>query len=382
MKLTKIQELLCLSLSSDFEFNKKNKFVQLYKQVDKPDLYKEALQDEVFTHLAHLLLTYKLENKKNLQTSLNSISKKMNIFLLELNNIASEFEKEKISTIALKNAGILVGIYKNLYCSPMGDLDLLVKKSDFYLAHDIITKKLGYTFKFRSDLETEDVKLAYLGGGSEYYKTVDDVKVWVEIQWRPVAGRWIQENNEPDSDQLIKDSITLNNTKVRILEPTDNLLQVCLHTAKHSYCRAPGFRLHSDVDRVVRFNNINWEIFLKKVLKLQIKTAVYYSLFFSKKLLKTPIPEDILIKLKPNFLKNNVMLGFIFNAGIFNQHKKKFSKLGYIFFNIMLFDSFKNLLNGIFPTQSNKEKVFTNFYDMCKFYFKRILNLIFKRQKL
>ena len=142
MKLTKIQELLCLSLSSDFEFNKKNKFVQLYKQVDKPDLYKEALQDEVFTHLAHLLLTYKLENKKNLQTSLNSISKKMNIFLLELNNIASEFEKEKISTIALKNAGILVGIYKNLYCSPMGDLDLLVKKSDFYLAHDIITKKI------------------------------------------------------------------------------------------------------------------------------------------------------------------------------------------------------------------------------------------------
>ena len=380
MKLTKIQELLCLSLSSDSERNKKNKFIELYEIVDKSDLYEEASQDEVFTHLAHLILNYKLEDDKILQTSLKSISKKMNIFLSELNNIASNFEKESISTIALKNAGILIGIYKNLFCSPMGDLDLLVKKTDFYLAHEIITKKLGYKFKFRSNLEKEDIKLAYLHGGSEYYKVVNNIKVWVEIQWRPVAGRWIQKNSEPDSDQLIKDSIAIKDTKVKILEPTDNLLQVCLHTAKHSYCRAPGFRLHSDVDRVVRFNKINWKVFFNKIVDLQIKTAVYYSLFFSKILLKTPIPEDVLIKLKPNFLKNKIMLGFVFNAGIFNQHKKKFSKLGYIFFNILLFDSLRNLIIGIFP---NKKEIHSNnIYDRCKFNFKRISSLIFKRQRL
>ena len=380
MKLTKTQELLCLCLSSDSELHKKNKFIELYNSIDKSDLYKEAIQDEVFTHLAYLLRTYKLENDEVLKTSLESISKKMNIFLSELNNIGLGLKKENISVVALKNAGILIGIYKNLFCSPMGDLDLLVKKKDFYLAHEIITKKLGYKFKFRSNLEKEDIKLAYLHGGSEYYKVVDNIKVWVEIQWRPVAGRWIQENSEPDSDQLIKDSIAIKDTKVKILEPTDNLLQVCLHTAKHSYCRAPGFRLHSDVDRVVRFNKINWKVFFNKIVDLQIKTAVYYSLFFSKILLKTPIPEDILIKLKPNFLKNKIMLGFVFNAGIFNQHKKKFSKLGYIFFNILLFDSFKNLIIGIFPDK--KELHFNNIYDRCKFNFKRISSLIFKRQRL
>ena len=380
MKLTKTQELLCLCLSSDSELHKKNKFIELYNSIDKSDLYKEAIQDEVFTHLAYLLRTYKLENDEVLKTSLESISKKMNIFLSELNNIGLGLKKENISVVALKNAGILIGIYKNLFCSPMGDLDLLVKKKDFYLAHEIITKKLGYKFKFRSNLEKEDIKLAYLHGGSEYYKVVDNIKVWVEIQWRPVAGRWIQENSEPDSDQLIKDSIAIKDTKVKILEPTDNLLQVCLHTAKHSYCRAPGFRLHSDVDRVVRFNKINWKVFFNKIVDLQIKTAVYYSLFFSKILLKTPIPEDVLIKLKPNFLKNKIMLGFVFNAGIFNQHKKKFSKLGYIFFNILLFDSLRNLIIGIFP---NKKEIHSNnIYDRCKFNFKRISSLIFKRQRL
>ena len=47
----------------------------------------------------------------------------------------------------------------------------------------------------------------------------------------------------------------------QILSPEDNLLQVALHTAKHSYVRAPGFRLHSDVDRIVCFQEINWNIF-------------------------------------------------------------------------------------------------------------------------
>ena len=54
------------------------------------------------------------------------------------------------------------------------------------------------------------------------------------------------------------DSLEVNGSNVRILAPEDNLLQVALHTAKHSYVRAPGFRLHSDVDRVVRFQSIDW----------------------------------------------------------------------------------------------------------------------------
>ena len=142
MKLTKTQELLCICLSSDSELHKKNKFIELYNSIDKSDLYKEAIQDEVFTHLAYLLRTYKLENDEVLKTSLESISKKMNIFLSELNNIGLGLKKENISVVALKNAGILIGIYKNLFCSPMGDLDLLVKKKDFYLTTEIITKKL------------------------------------------------------------------------------------------------------------------------------------------------------------------------------------------------------------------------------------------------
>ena len=56
------------------------------------------------------------------------------------------------------------------------------------------------------------------------------------------------------------------------------MLQVALHTAKHSYVRAPGFRLHVDVDRIVSTQNIDWKIFENMVCKLRVKTAVYISL--------------------------------------------------------------------------------------------------------
>jgi hypothetical protein len=379
MKLTKIQELLCLVLSSDSEENKKFKFIELYNQVNKKSLYKEAEQDELFTHLSYLIIFYNLDKNPIFQKALDDISKKMSVFLNELNNISDVFYRNNKPIIALKNSGILLGIYKNIYCSPMGDLDLLINKSDFFIAHNLMTKVLGYVFKFRSKLEKEDLQLAYEHGGAEYYKIINDITVWVEIQWRPVAGRWIQPQNEPDGSELIKNSIILQNSRAKILDPTDNLLQVCLHTAKHSYCRAPGFRLHSDVDRIVNYTNINWDLFLNKVFKLKIKTAVYYSLFFSKILLGTNIPDNILLKFKPGYIKDKIILTLIYKAGIFNQKKTKFTKFSYIIFNILLFDSFTDLFLAIFPAYNN-----TNNSKLQKaiFYSNRIFNLISKRENI
>ena len=382
MKLTKIQELLCLVLSSDSEENKKYKFIELYNQVNKNILYKEAKQDELFTHLSYLIQFYNIDENLIFKKALDDIAKKMKIFLNELNNISEVFYKNNKPIIALKNSGILLGIYKNIYCSPMGDLDLLINKSDFFIAHDLMTKDLGYVFKFRSKLETEDLQLAYEHGGAEYYKNVDDIIVWVEIQWRPVAGRWIQPKNEPDGTELIKNSITISNSKAKLLDPTDNLLQVCLHTAKHSYCRAPGFRLHSDVDRIVNYTDVNWDLFSQKVYKLNIKTAVYYSLFFSKQFLGTKIPENILLKFKPGYIKNKMILFLIYKAGIFNQNKAKFSKYSYIIFNIFLFDSLTELFFAIFPKDIISDNSNNSRSNQFVFYFKRIINLISKRENI
>ncbi len=384
IKLTDSEKLLCLALSADESEQTKATFKDLFQKVDKTDLYKKAVTDEVISHLVHKMQICGLEVGKEQQQAYDETDKRITCLMDELEKVAVHLAKENIQIVALKNAGITRGLYKVPACSPMGDLDLLISTTNFKKAHHILMDELGYTFKFRSELEEEDLEEAIKGGGTEYYKMIDGYKVWLELQWRPVAGRWIQAHNEPKGDDLMARSIPIKNSAVRLLTPEDNLLQVALHTAKHSYCRAPGFRLHSDVDRVVRFTNIDWDIFIEKVKALKLKTGVYFSLALSKKLLDTPIPEKVIQAFEPSSGSGNRISSYLSKAGIFDQKKSKFSKLGYIFFNLSLYDNLTEMSTAVFPPKQvmKKRYDFENNLMLPYYHLVRLSSLILKRAKL
>jgi hypothetical protein len=359
-------------------------FEILWSRVNEESLFRHAQVDEVASHIAYILKSSNLKYASFWDKEYQEVNQRVSVLMHVLDEVGTKLKENNIEIVALKNAGIAKAIFKNNACSPMGDLDLLVRSKDFRNAHEIILKDLGFTFEFRSEFEEEDLEEAFRGGGTEYFKMVDGYKVWLELQWRPIAGRWIQPHNEPNGDMLMDKSIGVENSNIRILAPEDNLLQVALHTAKHSYVRAPGYRLHSDVDRVVRFQSINWNEFEDKVCHLELKTAVYFSLFFAKQLLETPIPETVLIKLKPVWYRRKSIHFFLKKAGLYNQNKKKFTKIGYIIFNLSLYDSLKENLKAIFPPfDSLKIKYpIKNKWSLPYFYILRIKDLVFKRAKL
>ena len=293
------KKILNLALSGLHIEEKIIPFEILWSKVNEESLFSHAQVDEVASHIAYILKSSNFEYASYWDNEYKEVDQRVSVLMHVLDEVGTKLKENDIEIVALKNAGIAKAIFKNNACSPMGDLDLLVRSKDFRNAHEIILKELGFSFKFRSEFEEEDLEDAFRGGGTEYYKIVEGYKVWLELQWRPIAGRWIQPHNEPNGNELMSNSIEVEGSAVRILSPEDNLLQVALHTAKHSYVRAPGYRLHSDVDRVVRFQEIDWNNFEQKVLKLGLKTAVYFSLYFSKKLLDTPIPDKILINLRP-----------------------------------------------------------------------------------
>lgn len=378
------KKILNLALSGK-EIDKK--VLQLKKSwnvINEEKLFQYAQVDEVASHIAYILKSSDLKYNSSWEKEYQDTDHRISALMSVLDEVATKLKASQIEIVALKNAGITKALYKNNACSPMGDLDLLVRSKDFIKAHEIILNDLGFTFKFRSEFEEEDLEEAFRGGGTEYYKIVDGYKVWLELQWRPIAGRWIQPHNEPNGDKLMDSSIEVEDSDVRILSPEDNLLQVALHTAKHSYVRAPGFRLHSDVDRVVRFQTINWEKFEDKVCQLKLKTGVYFSLFFAKELLETPIPEIVLIKLKPVWFRRQSIHYFIKKAGFYNQEKKKFTRIGYILFNLSLYDSIGENIKAIFPPfDSLKIKYpIRSKWQLPYFYIIRIKDLLFKRAKL
>ena len=377
------KEKFLISVLTHIDFLDCNKIKSLFTSIGSNSLYLACKENKIDSIAADSLI--KCLGKKNLSSEwINSFSKediRIKSYMDELENVAKYFLKHGIDLIALKNSGITKGIYKRCAASPMGDIDVLVQKKDFMAAHELLLAK-GYKLKFRSKLEKDDIEEAFLGGGSEYYTILKDgEKLWFELQWRSVAGRWITPDQEPSTDELFSRSKRIKGSAVRLLSPEDNLLQVCLHTAKHSFVRAPGFRLNTDVDRIVRESSVDWKKFESMVSDMKVKTPVFFSLKIAKELVRTPIPENILNALSPSRVKILIVSKWLTRVGIFDPDGKKWTKIGYIIFVSLLYDSIFDFLDSIFPDKKwmiDRYKV--RFSILLPFYYiLRITNLLFKR---
>lgn len=341
IELKSVEKVACLAIRTSVP----DELELFYQQVDDRDLFEFAKQNRVESIVGHGLIKF-FGAEKTPEHWLSAHEKTNRIiagYMAELDIIAELFYQNKIQLIVLKNGGIARGILNCRGCAPMGDLDLLIKKKDFQEAHQILISR-GYLLEFRNPSLKSDLNTTENEGGAEYWRLLPNgEKLWLELQWRAVSGKWINRKQEPLTENLFADSIAIPRTKVRLLCPEDNLVQVCLHTAKHSYLRAPGFRLHLDAERIVHKYDINWELFLKKIFVLKIKTAVYFSLLIPKLLFDAPIPEYVLEKLKPKKIKIWLIFKAIKCAGLFNPDEKKFSKAGYIIFMFLLYDNWKDL---------------------------------------
>lgn len=282
--------------------------------------------------------------------------RRIGCFLEELDRIADSFWREGIALVALKNAGIARALHPCPGCCPMGDLDVLVHRHDFPAAHEILLQE-GYQLATRDPSEPHDLDAAELTGGAEYLRQLPSGdSLWFELQWRPVAGRWIRPDQEPDGSLLLERSHAVAGSRVRILSPADNLLQVALHTAKHSYVRAPGLRLHTDVDRIVHHTEahgppLNWDAFVSQVCRTRVKTAVYFSLRIPRDLLGTRIPQDVLRALQPAGWRRCEIQRRIRQAGLTGPEGRKFGRLGYLLFNLLLYDDLRGVARAAFPAR-------------------------------
>jgi hypothetical protein len=274
---------------------------------------------------------------------------RMHVLMEELDRVADRLSNQSILLVALKNAGIARGIYPCPACCPMGDLDVLVDRSRFEEAHKIIVD-CDFELASRGTVEPPDHRLGLANGGSEYVRRVGGEEVWLELQWRPVAGRWIRKDQEPDGSQLLARSIPITGTHVRLLAPADNMLQVSLHTAKHSYVRAPGLRLHTDVDRLASLAPPDWTEVIETTERLGVRTPVYFSLALAAALLGSPIPDRVLDALAPARWKAEAMIRWLRKVNLFEPNEKKFNRPGMLVFHALLYDDASGLAASVLDT--------------------------------
>ncbi len=345
-QLTQHERWLCDCVQASDPVRARDAAHSLLEAVGESTAFELANKNEIAPHVAHALGD---EAPATFRAAHDATRMRLDAMLTELDRVGDRLSQLEIPVVALKNAGIARALHACRGCNPMGDLDLLVRKSDFVRAHEALVQD-DYVFQFRSELEEHSLDAAFAQGGAEYRKRLPNGEtLWLELQWRPVAGRWIQEDQEPCSEWLMLRSLPIADSSVRLLQPEDNLLQVALHTAKHSYVRAPGFRLHTDVDRIVTAQQIDWNSFLALTHGTRLKTAVYFSLQLAADLLHTPIPADVLSSLRPPAWKRSLLTRWIRQAGIFDPNVRKFHRWRYLAFVCLLFDGPVDLWQGIAP---------------------------------
>lgn len=316
------------------------------------------------------------------QLAHQALTERISEYLQELDQVAAALHSRGIRVVALKNAGIARGLYRCPGCSPMGDVDLLIAPSHFRAAHAELLE-LGYEFKFRSPLESNDLGHAEASGGGEYHRRLPSGEtLWLELQWRPVAGRWIRPDQEPLADELLSRSLEIEGTRARILAPEDNLLQVALHTAKHTYVRAPGFRLHTDIDRILGSAAIDWDLFVYRALTAQVRTAVYFSLALARELLGTPVPLEALAALRPPKWKVERIRSWLWQAGLFEPDAPKFSRHRFLLFNALLYDGVGGLSRAVFPPPAwMRNRYNCSLFAVPYYYGRRLVDLAWRRAR-
>lgn len=313
--------------------------------------------------------------------AVQSMEERIGLYMEQLDRAADALARAGIPLVALKNSGIARGLHPSLASSPMGDVDVLVSPRDFRRAHEVL-EELGFQLDDRSPFALSGIEDAEAHGGAEYRVPLrDGSTLWFELQWRPVAGRWIRPDQEPPADELIARSVAIEGTAARLLAPEDNLLQVCLHTAKHSYVRAPGFRLHTDVDRIVHYCEIDWDSFCERVEQSGLRTAVYLSLLIPARLLRTRVPDEVLQRLDFAPWKHRFLEHWIGRVGLFGPRERKWSKPGYILFNLFLYDSLAGIWQAVFPDSAwmQRQYKFSRPWMLPLAHARRLFGLLFQR---
>jgi hypothetical protein len=210
----------------------------------------------------------------------------------ELNLLVGRFERAHIPVILLKGAHLADAIYGDIAARPMGDADLLVRRSDLARVVEIMPE-LEY---IRMDQLTELIK-EYHCFEYEHARS----RLAVEIHWALISPAYhihedLQALWERSQEARVAD------IPVRILSPEDQVLLLCLHASQHVF--EIGLRPICDLHETLRFyqGSLDWECLRQRARDWNAERCLYVNLRLASELFEARLPEGWLhASLPPGF---------------------------------------------------------------------------------
>jgi putative nucleotidyltransferase-like protein len=215
----------------------------------------------------------------------------------ELGKVLAAFRDDGIPVIVLKGAHLAEIVYGNIALRPMGDVDILVKRTDLLRAGEKLIE-MGYTCR-RLWRKVADAASHHLPPFTKPNTTS------IEIHWLIIdqvgPARRIMRPFHIDMDELWKSAqpAAIAGVQTLVLSPKDLLLHLCIHTS-HQHTFHMGLRAFCDISETIRHHEteIDWKQVQIRARQWGTSNCVYLTLRLARELLKVSIPDEMLESLQ------------------------------------------------------------------------------------
>ncbi len=217
---------------------------------------------------------------------------KNQLLYLDLARVLSALQQDGVGVIVLKGAHLAELVYGNIALRPMGDIDLLVGRSDLAKTAARL-RDLGYAADM-SGLEIEDLVRGVSGKHLPSFFQPPHPRIEAHWSLSPGAGA-------ENIGQLWKTArpATLAGVPARVLSPECLVLHLCLHMRLH--CLEMGLKPLCDLAATLRRyrDELDWKEVLSLAGAWHEEKSVYVALALTADLLGEAAPREVLQSLRP-----------------------------------------------------------------------------------
>lgn len=335
---------------------------------------REGIASILCYHLTRLQVTDKIppSRLRKLQEIYHTTIARNMVILDELKKILSVFKRDEIPYLLLKGVVFAELIYPGIGLRPMGDVDILVHKKDFFKVGRIL-EAMDY---FPIDGKVEDVERMLMGYLTSLdYRRPDRPFISVHIHWHLINSSVPTYMFTPhvDLDRIWKsaDKAVIAGSESLILSLHHSLIYLNEHALRvgHSFDR---LILLIDIYQFLRVYGlqINWNLVIEESRAFNLDRMVYLGLYVTDKYFNTNVPKFVLQALRPKRLHFGEHL--FLSLALKNSRHRGLSYGLYLAMNRGVKEKLKFVIKTLFPpSQVLKQRSYDLGSKNLSFYYLR-----------
>ena len=281
-----------------------------------------------------------------------------------IKKILMRFYESEIEVILLKGAQLGHIEYPHFSLRPMGDIDLLVKRSS-----QLRIIKLMLEMGFNLYETGDSCNRFFIRQISKRRKRETHKPIFIEVHSNLQAPIRLNKSISVDMDEFwngIQMKSIWNGTQMKSMAgfpffqfyPTYNLIYLCFHLGEHHFSRLIWAY---DVALLIHRHGeeIDWETLKDLCPRMKIRSPLYHSFSLCQELFQIPIPEGVLKNLSQSWWREKILHSLI-RRNILFPEKSRSSLLSRFLIKIFCIDNWlEAALWFLFPTREWMKKQYS-----------------------